>query len=188
MDPELDIARRSGLPEHLRVLADRYPRALWRGHDNFSELTAFWLERHLMFRDLLDRITALSETQIDAPNDRFGAELSRYTGFFLNQLHGHHTIEDTHYFPKLTAFDKRLARGFDMLDADHHALEGHLHGLADHTNAVLSRLNTGASARDAMGALHGVQQEFATFLNRHLVDEEEIIVPLILEYGPEIEI
>jgi len=182
--PPLD--GRAGLPPELRILADRYPREGWQGHGNFSELTAFWLERHGMFRQILDKVIADTQLQLDGASPRYGAELSRYTGFFLNQLHGHHTIEDEHYFPKLIGFDARLERAFDMLDADHHALDYHLNQLADHTNAVLSALQQHQNAQDATGRLLEVQTGFQGFLNRHLLDEEEIVVPIILEYAPEI--
>jgi iron-sulfur cluster repair protein YtfE (RIC family) len=179
-----DIATRPGLPDELRVLAARYPRADWRGHANFSDLTAFWLDRHLMFREILDRMQSATRLHIDAPQDRFGPEIARYTGFFLNQLHEHHGIEDHHYFPKLMAFDPRLVRAFDMLDADHHALDGHIHGLAEATNAVLADLRAGGAGQ--AGPLHAAQAAFERFLDRHLADEEEVIVPIILEYAPEI--
>lgn len=184
MTDALDIATRAGLPDELRVLAARYPRADWKGHANFSDLTAFWLDRHLMFRGILGRMQATARAHIDAPQPRFGPEIARYTGFLLNQLHEHHGIEDHYYFPKLMRFDPRLARAFEMLDADHHALEGHIHGLAEATNAVLAEIRGGAAG--AAGPLLARHDAFERFLNRHLADEEEVIVPIILEYAPEI--
>ncbi len=178
---------RTGLPPHLRLLADRYPRAVWTGHANFNGLTAFWLERHGMFRQVMDKILTDTQAQLDAPKSRFAPELSRYTGFFLNELHGHHGIEDQHYFPKFMALDSRLAQGFDILDSDHHALDGHIHALAGATNAVLATLKSGARAQEDLGRLEAAQSAFRRFLDRHLSDEEEIIVPLILEYGADMD-
>lgn len=186
MSDIFSIETRKGLPDHLRVLADRYPRAEWRGHMNFNDLTSFWLERHLMFRQVLDQVITDTQAHLDGKSSRYGAELSRYTGFFLNQLHGHHQIEDQHYFPQFMAMDKRLEQAFEILDADHHALDHHLNSLADHTNQVLRALQHGDTARDAAGRLLAVQQGFKTFLDRHLMDEEEIIVPIVLEYGEEL--
>jgi len=185
MSDMFSIETRTGLPEHLRVLADRYPRAQWRGHMNFNDLTSFWLERHLMFRQVLDKVIGDTQAHLDGHSARYGAELSRYTGFFLNQLHGHHQIEDQHYFPQFMAMDKRLVQAFDILDADHHALDHHLNSLADHTNQVLRALQQGDAARDAAGRLLAAQEGFKVFLDRHLMDEEEIIVPIVLEYGAE---
>lgn len=177
---------RTGLPPHLRVLADRYPRDSWTGHANFNGLTAFWLERHGLFRQVMDKILTATQAQIDAPQARYATELARYTGFFLNELHGHHGIEDQHYFPRFMALDRRLAQGFTILDRDHHALDGHIQGLADATSAVLGALKHGAAAQDHLGRLEASQAMFQRFLDRHLADEEDIVVPLILEYGADL--
>jgi iron-sulfur cluster repair protein YtfE (RIC family) len=185
MTEPISIETRKGLPAHLRVLADRYPRAEWRGHMNFNDLTSFWLERHLMFRQVLDKVIGDTQAHLDGKATRYGPELSRYTGFFLNQLHGHHQIEDQHYFPQFMAMDARLEQAFEILDADHHALDHHLNSLADHTNLVLRALQQGQTARDEAGRLLAAQEGFKTFLDRHLMDEEEIIVPIVLEYGAE---
>ena len=185
MTEELDLDTRTGLPAHLRVLAGKYPRAEWRGHPGFNDLTAFWLDRHLMFRKAMDRLVEGAQRQLDAAEPRFGAELSRVTGFLLEQLHGHHMIEDHAYFPRFRVIDARLARAFDVLDADHHALDRHMHDLAESTNAVLRALRAGYGANAGVGHLLEVQERFRRVLDRHLVDEEEIVVPVVLEYGAE---
>lgn len=186
MDKAHHIDTRTGLPEHLRVLADLYPRDSWQGHPNFSQLTAFWLDRHLMFRQVLDKLIGDTQAHLDrAQRGRYGAELSRYTGFFIEQLHGHHGIEDHHYFPQFVGLDRRVAGAFELLDSDHHALDGHLHALTEDTNAVLRGLAEGP-ATDAAARLLARQERFRRFLDRHLSDEEEVIVPLVLEYGPDI--
>ena len=59
-----------------------------------------------MFREVIKRIKHLSLSKIDNKGtERFEAELSRYSGFFLQQLHGHHTIEDQHFFPQFSKLD-----------------------------------------------------------------------------------
>jgi len=182
----LDLDGRKGLPPHLRVLAQSYPRATWQGHPNFNGLTAFWLERHGMFRQVMDKVLDLTQSYLDDPRDRYAPELSRYTGFFLNELHGHHSIEDQHYFPQFSRLDARLEQGFEILDKDHHALDAHIHALADATNAVLTAIKAGQGAKSAAGRLEATQVQFKKFLDRHLSDEEEIVVPLILEYGADL--
>ncbi|MDQ2088311.1 hemerythrin domain-containing protein [Marimonas arenosa] len=184
MSDPLDIATRHGLPDELRVLARLYPRSDWHGHPNFSDLVAFWLDRHLMFREIITRMQSATQMHMASPQARFGTEIARYTGFFLNQLHEHHGIEDHHYFPHLKTLDFRLVRAFDMLDADHHALDGHIHALAGATNTVLADLRAGKAGET--GPLLEAQQEFDRFLDRHLADEEEVIVPVLLKYAPDI--
>lgn len=185
---KFDLETRKGLPAELRILADKYPKAMWNDHPNFNELTSFWLERHGMFRSLIAKITDMGVDKLEnRTHKRFAPDLSRYSGFFLNQLHGHHSIEDEHYFPQFTKLDKRLVRGFEILDRDHHSLDAHIHAFATKTNAVLQAIQSGDKASNAYGALHETHLKFATFLERHLQDEEEIIVPLILEYGADLQ-
>ncbi|MBV7409094.1 hemerythrin domain-containing protein [Maritimibacter sp. DP1N21-5] len=179
-----DLSGRDGLPSELRVLADRYPRDMWEGHPNFPGLTAFWLEMHGKFRAVMNELITGSQSYLDGADPmRFGSATSRYTGFFLQGLQGHHGIEDHHYFPLMVEFDPRLVRAFDILDKDHHALHDHMNALADATNDVLRPLQSGAQVRDETGRLLEVQEAFRGFLDRHLTDEEDVIVPLILEHG-----
>jgi hypothetical protein len=58
-------------------------------------------------------------------------------GYSSNQLHGHHQIEDHHYFPLLRQKDARIERGFDLLDADHHALDGILNRFVAQANGAI---------------------------------------------------
>ncbi len=183
-----ELERRDGLPEALRVLLRDYPRQLWQSHRNFDGLTRFWLDRHLMFRDLLGRLTTENAGFLDhrSPARSHAARTARYAGFLLNELHGHHHVEDHHYFPVLAGLEPKLARGFDLLDADHKALDEHLHGLAAETNAMLRAIETGpeAAAHAPAGALQSRLESFGRFLDRHLTDEEELVVPVILHHAP----
>ncbi len=180
-----DLETRGGLPPALRVLCETLPRTGWEAHSNFDGLTRFWLSRHLMFREVLGRLRQGVEARLDDTNDpeRHAAEAARYAGFLLNQLHGHHSIEDQHYFPQLLGLEPRLDAGFDLLDGDHTALDGHIQGLAETTNAYLA-VWSGANARDALGTFSDALTEFDHFLDRHLTDEEDLVVPIILTHAP----
>ncbi|SOH94531.1 Hemerythrin HHE cation binding domain-containing protein [Monaibacterium marinum] len=183
---DLDLNTRERLPDALRVLLETYPRETWEGHHNFGQLIRFWLDRHLMFRKmnkiLLSGVEGYLDQRVDA--GRYGRETARIGQKMLHEIHGHHTMEDTHYFPVLTKQDKRLIRGFEMLDADHHALDEHLAGFAKDANALLGALGNG-KARDEAGRLHDRITGFGGFLDRHLTDEEDLIVPVLLHYDPE---
>ncbi len=185
-DHSLDT--RVGLPDALRVLVREYPRDIWQSHRNFDALTRFWLERHMMFREVLGKLQDETEAFLDRKRDPagFGRQTAQLAGFFLNQLHGHHQIEDAHYFPTLARLEPRLAEGFVLLDADHHALGGHLHGLAEDTNAMLQGLSRGGNAagQTEAGTLHTRLARFGGFLDRHLLDEEDLVIPTILHHAP----
>jgi iron-sulfur cluster repair protein YtfE (RIC family) len=179
-----ELETRSGLPKALRVLLADYPREAWEADPNFSGLVAFWLQMHQGFRDGLAVMTRDAEQLLDgrlAP-ETFAPRLSRVGGQFVEHLHGHHHIEDHHYFPLLAAREKRLSQGFQILDADHHALDAHIAGFVGEANGVLRGVAAGAF-RDEAGGLHAQLVRLGGFLERHLADEEELIVPVILRHG-----
>lgn len=173
----LSLDTRNGLPDALRALVEEFPRTGWQQHPNFNGMVQFWLERHMMFRRILEAM----ETDVQALQDGrmnfqgYAPRLSRYGGLLLNELHNHHHIEDHHYFPRLVKLDARAEKGFDLLEADHGAMDGLLHGMAEAANAVLQGGEAGVFA-DRLDAFGGL-------LNRHLEDEEDIIVPVILKSG-----
>ena len=181
------LETRDGLPDALRVLVDELPRGTWEDHPNFSPLTRFWLQRHLMCRELREKLQGGTRGYLDDVMDArsYGRNAARLAQMFLQELHGHHSIEDHHYFPLLSKLDRRLDRGFALLDADHHALDGHLNDLADGTNAMLRGLS-GPDPKAGAGSLDARLSAFGVFLNRHLTDEEDLVVPVILTYAPEI--
>lgn len=178
------LETRTGLPDALRILARDYPRDLWQSHRNFDGHTRFWMQRHLMFREVLAEATHLTRSYLDGGLDQraFGGNSAQVIGFLLNELHSHHQIEDMHYFPRLSRVDARLTAGFEMLDSDHHVLDRHIHGMADTANTALRALKTGP-ARDETGALHDALERFHVFLNRHLSDEEDLVIPTILHHA-----
>jgi|SRR5690242_14794646 hypothetical protein len=184
----LALARRSGWPEDLRVLVARYPRELWDAHPNLGEMARFWLSRHVMFRELSGAIGQIA-AQFRAgqlPPEEFARQLVPRLQFMLDQLNVHHQIEDLHYFPIFRAADDRLARGFDVLEGDHHHIHADMARTAGTANALLRALQGGGDTMhrcgddyaDASGAL-------LKGLVRHLDDEEDLIVPLILDRSEE---
>ena len=183
---ELDLGTREKLPDALRVLLEDYPRDAWDADPNFSDLIRFWLDRHMMFRRILAAMQSDLDAMLDADMElrTYAACLSRYGGRFLNDLHGHHRIEDAHYFPHLKGLDTRLARGFDILDRDHHAIDGHLHDFAGTANEVIQFAAMGGGGKDNVAGIIPVLVRTEKFLNRHLIDEEELVVPVLLKFAP----
>ncbi len=178
MDERLKLMQRAALPDALRALLQDYPREAWEAHPHFAGLVAFWLERHMMFRKLLDMLEQDAQSAVDKVLDprQHQARIARFGGMLVNQLHGHHQIEDHHYFPVLSGLEPRLARGFEILDSDHHDLDGLLARFTDAANATLQGGEPGAFLTEV--------EAFAPFLSRHLEDEEDLIVPVILRHGP----
>jgi len=104
---------------------------------------------------------------------------------FLSQLHGHHQIEDFHYFPAFRAADRRLAPGFDVLARDHELLHEDIVNIVDATNAFMRTLRTSGEVtrdneREAADIFVDAIDPLYRRLERHLYDEEDLIIPLML--------
>ncbi len=183
----LALARRNGWPDDLRVLLKRYPREQWDGHANLGDMARFWLSRHAMFRELAGMIeTIMSQFHSGAlPAANFPGQLVPRLQFLLSQLDVHHQIEDQHYFPIFRAADERLKRGFDVLEGDHHAIHADMALTAETANALLRALaaSDGDTLTRCGDDYAGASGALITGLTRHLDDEEDLIVPLILDRG-----
>ncbi len=174
------------LAEELRFLARRYPKETWDGHANLGELARFWLARHEMFRQfdavIRDGTQAAIEAKAEAAD--FRPWLARHLQAFLSQLEGHHQVEDMNYFPVFREAEPRLVAGFDLLESDHDALHEAIEGIVGHANGLL-RAPEGdqAAFRSALSRFHDANLELGRGLIRHLDDEEELVIPLILDRG-----
>ena len=184
----LALANRSGWPEDLRVLIERYPREQWDAHANLGDMARFWLSRHAMFRELSRAIDEIaSHFRIGRlPPDEFARQFVPRLQFILDQLNVHHQIEDLHYFPIFRAADARLKRGFDVLEGDHHHIHADMARVAETANALLQTLQIGGDAlRRSSDDYANASGSLLKGLVRHLDDEEDLIVPLILDRGEE---
>jgi iron-sulfur cluster repair protein YtfE (RIC family) len=179
----LALATRSGLPAEYQVILADYPRAGWPDHRDFNGLAAFWLDRHLAFRQTLQSLTADAHSRLDqglAPQ-AYANRLVRLGSGLLSDLVGHHQIEDTAYFPHLARLEPRIARGFDMLDADHHALHALIDRFATGANAVLAAVDDSRQHQTTARFLADLQ-DFSHLLARHLDDEEDLVLPVVLKH------
>jgi len=169
------------------VLLERHPRATWSAQT--SPTVQFWLEVHDSFRR---ECVALAMAGDDGRGGRLTArELAAVSAprlrAMVGHLHGHHEIEDYHYFPTFREAEPRLAPGFDLL-ANDHAL---LHADIARALGALSELVAAAdaSAPGAAAAQHAADRYLRESdmlyrrLIRHLGDEEDLIIPLLLERG-----
>ena len=179
------LACRNGWPNDLRVLLERFPREQWQAHANLGEMARFWLSRHAMFRELsamIDTIETRFRVGALMPADLL-RQLMPHLQFLLSQLAVHHQIEDHHYFPIFRAADTRLARGFDVLEGDHHAIHGDMGRTAETANALLRALAGNGGLKRRSVAYVTASGALRKGLIRHLDDEEDLIVPLILDRG-----
>jgi Hemerythrin HHE cation binding domain len=176
-------------PAELARLLERHPRTTWPGARSAS--VAFWLDVHdRLRRDAagLDAAGAEYRGGRSSPAQLAVIAAPRLRGL-IAAMHGHHQIEDFHYFPAFRSTEPRLAAGFDRLEREHATLsrsvEAALAALAQlRATAELSTEPAAATTQqlaaqryiDAAASLSGG-------LLRHLDDEENLVVPLLLERG-----
>jgi hemerythrin-like domain-containing protein len=180
----LGLDTRDGWPADLRLLIDRYPREVWQEHANLGAMAQFWLSRHDMFREIgtaLDEATAAFRNGTASAYD-FRTWFPPRLQFFLQQLNAHHQVEDLHFFPVFQAAEARLARGFDVLESDHHTIHQSIGHAVETANTFLrTPVNDKELLRAAGDAYTAASDALLRQLRRHLQDEEDLIIPLILD-------
>ncbi|WP_299369407.1 hemerythrin domain-containing protein [uncultured Tateyamaria sp.] len=184
LDTQYSI-READMPEDMRFLLNTYPRDTWEAHPGFREKTQHWMAAHQGFRMLAERVRLDTELLLDKDMalDDYAARLSFLGGRLVGNLHGHHGWEDRSYFPELCAADPRFAAGLEVLEQDHADLDVVLDDFTRQANRVikLAELDEG-QARDEAGAVLDQATAIEAFLNRHLGDEEDLAVPIILHH------
>ena len=182
LDLPTRTAAKTPLPDSYRWLLPRYPREGWRTHANMGAHTRFWLQLHASFRraaDDLDSLdTAFREENIEAA--AFKAAMAPRLQHFLSALDHHHHMEDHVFFPRFTAAEARIAKGIDLLERDHEAIEANIHATVEAANAFL---RDESDARRTGEAFTCAADALTRLMRRHLDDEEEIVMPLILDRG-----
>jgi hypothetical protein len=172
--------------EELKALVRRHPRESWPSHANLGELARFWLQRHELFRQLDEAIRSGVEAALEQRIEAAEIQpwLSRHLGWSLWQLEQHHEVEDHHYFPLFRRAEPRLTPGFELLEGDHRALHTAIGGVIERASAVLASEPPGADTfRSDLGRFRDAQVDLGRALIRHLDDEEDLVIPLLLERG-----
>lgn len=182
---QYSIHERQGLPTEMQILLRDYPRAAWPDHPNFARSIRNWMGAHQMFRQLGDLCRSDTELYLDRKCD--GADYAGRLGHFGNllvaNLHGHHTWEDRSFFPELQGADSRFESGLNVLEADHDVLDEVLERFTSAANRVIKLMQLDeAQAREEASGLHKTSAEIERFLARHLADEEDLVVPILLHH------
>lgn len=188
MSDPLALAARSGLPADWLYLRDRYPRSRW-AEAGLNPTAAHWLQMHAGFRAHGGHMAALTDAFRADPSNPRGLHQALIPTLqaFLQHLDAHHRIESAHYFPVFRRMEPRVSDGIDLLDRDHDAVHAHLEAMVmkgrDFHAAV-----AGASpdARDAGLRLADVLDAALPPLDRHLDDEEDIVIPLLALKGQDL--
>ncbi|MET3827829.1 hemerythrin-like domain-containing protein [Sphingomonas sp. PvP055] len=180
------LESRSGLPGTIAYLRDTYPAPTWREHHNFGELAAFWLQVHASLRDQGNQLQQITQAFRDGTLEANAFQQAFVPRFnqFLQHLEGHHQIEDAAYFPKFRALDPRMQHGFDLLESDHHLIHGAVLTSLDAARQLVTALPRGGSAvAAARDGYSDATDRLIQLLARHLEDEEDLVIPALLQHG-----
>ena len=177
--------RQDAMPSEMQTLLRTYPRDSWDAHPGFMDKTKQWMRAHEGFRYLASSVRGDTERFLDKTMDveDYATRLAYRGNILIGNLHGHHTWEDRSYFPELSAADPRFDRGLEILEKDHAELDVVLDDFTRIANRTIKLLQLDeATAREEAGHLHGTAEVIEAFLARHLADEEDLAVPIILHH------
>ena len=175
-------AKEGQLTPDLLALRERHPRDVWPSLPRGS-LPSVWLSMHDSLRqgqEMLERLATHWQLKMidDATFRDRALPILRH---HLGHLHGHHRLEDTHYFPQFRSIQPRLVKGFDLLERDHADLNAAIDALEDLTRHLSSldahSPDAGAHIQRMADALHRIGPN----LREHLQDEEDLVIPLLAD-------
>ncbi len=170
----------------MQTLLRDVPRDGWHGHPHFARSIQQWMRAHGGFRQLGEALLQDTEAFLDGRREEaaYVTGLADLGNVLVRNLHGHHTWEDRSFFPELRGADPRFAEGLEMLEGDHTALDGLLETFVRQANRVV-QLGSLAPAQMAEEArpLRDTTARLGGFLERHLEDEEDLVVPILLHHG-----
>ncbi len=166
-------------------LGRQYPRESWAGHANFGPLSQFWLRKHDGFRQLGAQLTQGFESAGNDLARDIEAHRPLLSGLqhYLGHLEGHHSVEDQHYFPLFKRIEPAVAPGFERLEADHVRVDSGMREIIERWG-IIHDLWTGKRPHGSeISAWHDIIVGFMVEVGRHLDDEEDLIIPVLLKHG-----
>jgi hypothetical protein len=175
-------------PAELTFLLERHPRPTWPARRSAS--VEFWLAVHERLRRDCAGLAALADDYRAGrqPAPQLAVVAAPRLRGLVAAMHGHHQIEDVEYFHAFRRTEPRLARGFDLLEQEHAELNADV----DAALAALGELRAAAerAAQAAAATLALAAQRYVEITERlcerllhHLSDEEDLVVPLLLEHA-----
>lgn len=150
-------------------------------------MARFWIDKHEYLRRQSAALQSAGEEYLAgrAGAGDFGRWLAPRLQGFLAELHGHHQVEDFHYFPAFRSAEPRLAAGFDVLNADHELIHAGILDIVEAVNAFIATIQPDSQANDDAQRRSADRYIEAgrllhRRLERHLADEEDLIIPLMI--------
>jgi len=187
--PDNHVEKRKAISSPLRQAMFDIPREAWPSYPRFRGEAEFWTQIHegllSASADLPARLKLLMETDDPDLMRQMAARIARFGGNLVHHAHGHHHIEDHHFFPGFLAMFPQLGHALEMLDGDHKVLGEVLDDLEAAVRAFPAapqgsdREQREALLAGAQRMLPAAERLDALFI-RHIGDEEEICIPAMI--------
>jgi hemerythrin-like domain-containing protein len=181
-----DLAARRTLPDGMAHLLPRYPRVGWDAHERHGPMTRRWLAMHDDLRGSGGELLRLATAFRDNPEEAsvFYREFRPLAIHHYQHLEGHHQIEDTVLFPRFRRLDTQMQGGFNLLESDHEVIHESLVRWGAGIDRLLKSLPLGGDAmRFALDAHLTDADHLGGLIERHLDDEEDVVIPSLLHHG-----
>ncbi len=188
-DPENHVEQRTCLSPVVRTGLFELPRERWALTPGFSGEPEFWTQIHEGLLSASATLAGWSEQALSEDDpmrlQQMVPQIRSLGTRLIHHAHQHHHIEDDFFFPVFLKAHPQLATPLDLLDSDHKVLAQVLDGLEKAVNDLSVRPEGGDIARRDMWLqqteklLHAAQRLDRLFI-RHIGDEEEICIPVML--------
>ncbi|NRB40851.1 MAG: hemerythrin domain-containing protein [Pseudomonadales bacterium] len=179
--PQWQVDIRQQLPDVIQNQLLGIERHSWSEHARYAGKAQFFINYH---RDLLataayieQALQSLLDSSLQAFSSMQLQSLLSATHYLIERTQNHHQIEDHAYFPQFRRIMPSLGTGIDLLDQDHKLLDAALHEL---DVMMQNLLKLALVSRQQLSVFFDKIRHLQKILQRHLYDEEEVIIPLFL--------
>ena len=167
-----------------------YPRTTWQDATSPHPTVRFLLARHRGFRN---RLADISENTRDVLGSKlsppaFCVSLAQELHYFIPQLEGHHLAESQRLYPSLIQFHPAAQARFETLESDHKAIDTLLAQIARVPEDLMNDAPTQDIFFTKAKAFATLLSDFESSLLRHLEDEEDLVVPILLKMNLSLEL
>jgi hypothetical protein len=188
--PENHVEQRSCLSPVLRKSLFVLPRERWAQVPAFRGEPEFWTQIHQGLLSASATLAAWSQQALEERDmSRMGQiapQIKSLGRQLVHHAHGHHHIEDDHFFPIFLRAFPQLQHPLELLDGDHKVLAEVLDALEKAVEGfTVAPPGSDRQMRDqwltgADALLVQAKRLDALFI-RHIGDEEEICIPAMLQ-------